>query len=220
MRNITLLLYALLCTIEIVAEYFEISALRYATKPLLMPVLAVFFYISVKNNFNSFSKKIIAALLFSWAGDVFLMFPEYFLPGLVSFLIAHVFYILAFYENLKGSKPNYPLALPFILYTLALSIFMLPHLDEMLIPVVIYSFVITVMGVFAVLRKGNVNRKSFIYVLSGAALFILSDSTIALNKFVYDGGLPFARVIIMLTYLLAQYLIVAGALYHLEQKQN
>ena len=82
----------------------------------------------------------------------------------------------------------------------------------MMIPVGVYTSVITVMGISAAIRPNSVGKESYALVLSGAVIFMLSDSTIALNKFIYNGELPYARVVIMVTYLLAQYLIVQGCL--------
>ena len=42
---------------------------------------------------------VLAALVFSWAGDVFLISSDWFIAGLVSFLIAHVFYIIAYQKT-------------------------------------------------------------------------------------------------------------------------
>lgn len=221
------LFYALLCIIEIVAEYFEAGTLRYIVKPTLMIALALYFYQESKPDISSFAKKILAALVFSWGGDVFLMFPDFFLPGLISFLIAHVFYILAFFENINSAKEKRPLsntllfALPFLISTGALFRILFPSLGEMLLPVADYTSVITVMGISSALRFGTVSNESLRLVLSGAVIFMLSDSTIALNKFLYNDELPYARIVIMVTYLLAQYLIVEGCLKFINsQKSN
>ncbi len=219
MKNKNLLfLYALLCSTEIVAEYFEVELLRYLIKPTLMIALSVYFYLETESDYTSFAKKIQAALVFSWGGDVFLMFPSCFLPGLVSFLIAHIFYILAFYENIK-SKPQqrsfsltFLFALPFLFFSTILFSAVFPYLNEMVIPVAVYTIILTSMGISAALRKGSVYSESYTNVLLGAIIFMSSDSTIAINKFIYNGELPYARIIIMVTYLLAQYLIVKGCL--------
>jgi uncharacterized membrane protein YhhN len=80
----------------------------------------------------------------------------------------------------------------------------------MRLPVIIYTIVILTMLEAAINRYGKVNRLSFILVLAGAILFVISDSLIALNKF----GFPFmfSGVAVMTTYIAAQYLIVAGIL--------
>lgn len=81
------------------------------TKTLLMLVLGRFF-IGAVSDISAFRTLILMALLFSWAGDVLLMFQQsdsiYFLLGLSSFLIAHLFYIFFFHrvkkqENIKAN---------------------------------------------------------------------------------------------------------------------
>jgi uncharacterized membrane protein YhhN len=61
----------------------------------------LFFLIQAKNNFNSTTILIALGLLFSDFGDYFLMFEgeEFFLKGLVSFAIAHIFYIISFAKD-------------------------------------------------------------------------------------------------------------------------
>ena len=78
----------------------------------------------------------------------------------------------------------------------------------MMIPVSIYTIVILTMVTGAINRLQKVNSVSYWLVLTGAILFLISDSALAINKF----GHPFAKssVVIMSTYLLAQYLIITG----------
>jgi len=70
------------------------------TKPLLMPALMVVFYRLTRRRENSQRKFVFAALIFSWIGDVSLMFwginSNFFLIGLISFLLTHIAYIIAF----------------------------------------------------------------------------------------------------------------------------
>jgi uncharacterized membrane protein YhhN len=54
------------------------------------------------------------------------------------------------------------------------------------------------------------------YILIGAVLFVSSDSLVAFNKFYHP--LVLSSFIIMITYLIAQYLIVSGIL-KLNQKK-
>jgi hypothetical protein len=58
MKNKNLvLLYALLCIIEIATEYFQTDMLRYIVKPTLMIVLAFYFYQESKPDISSFVKE-------------------------------------------------------------------------------------------------------------------------------------------------------------------
>jgi len=64
------------------------------------------------------------------------------------------------------------------------------------------------MGYSATMR--NVSLLSYLLVLFGAYLFIISDSLIAINKFIFSSELIFAQPIIMLLYIAGQYFIVRG----------
>jgi uncharacterized membrane protein YhhN len=81
----------------------------------------------------------------------------------------------------------------------------------MKLPVTIYTLVILTMVCGAINRYGKVNFRSWLIVLIGAILFLFSDSGIAISKFLH----PFcgSQVLIMSTYVTAQYLIVMGYLW-------
>ncbi|HLO82440.1 MAG TPA: lysoplasmalogenase family protein, partial [Chitinophagaceae bacterium] len=79
---------------------------RVFSKPLLMPVL-IWAYIGEQDNKTMFSRLIIAALFFSWLGDIFLMFDHidslYFILGLSCFLTTHILYIIYFLRIDSGN---------------------------------------------------------------------------------------------------------------------
>lgn len=160
------------------------------------------------------------ALLFSWAGDVLLMFEStfsnFFIFGLVAFLIAHIFYIL-FYENVirkEGLRKNYWWFLPVILYYIALIYMLSPKLGNMKLPVRIYGIVISYMLIQA-LHTGRIkNMAAATLMIGGAVLFITSDSILAVNKFYESFG--YAGIAIMLTYGIAQLLITLGAVKYIS----
>ena len=214
-KKFWIILYLAVLAADLFAVYTNNETLRYITKPLLMPLLIVLF-ISQTTGFNSSLKKwIVLALVFSWAGDVLLMFEStngnFFIFGLVAFLIAHIFYIL-FYENVirkEGLRKNYWWFLPVILYYIALIYFLSPKLGDMKFAVRIYGIVISYMLIQA-LQTGRIkNMAAATLMISGAVLFIMSDSILAINKF-YE-SFAYAGIAIMLTYGIAQLLITLGA---------
>lgn len=170
-------------------------------KPLLMPLLMVVaFQSGIKN------KWVFLALFFSLLGDVFLMFngENYFIYGLGSFLIAHLFYILAF--GIRQKIQILP-TLFFVIYSAIFFIIISKKLDGGLFaPVLAYCLVLTAMGIFA-WHKGIASQQLFFFGI-GAILFIISDSLIAYNKFVNEISLN--SLWVMSTYGLAQYLILQG----------
>jgi uncharacterized membrane protein YhhN len=177
-------------------------------KGLIIPVLILIYLLNARHKMNGF---ILAALIFSWAGDVILDFS--FIPGLLCFLLAHVMYIIAFFKTCGNSIFKIKrvfILLPLILYGTGLVFLLYGHLDGMRLPVIIYSVVILTMLAGSINRRERVNSLSFNLVFTGALLFVISDSLIAVNKFGYP--FRFSGIAIMTTYIVAQYLIVAGVL--------
>jgi uncharacterized membrane protein YhhN len=158
---------------------------------------------------------VVLALVFSWGGDVFLMLDDMFVAGLASFLVAHIFYIIAYQKTgaSKGRIRPFDIA-AFALYGIALMWILYPGLGGMLIPVMLYAIVLLTMGTWAHKRRGATATASFRYVSAGVILFVISDSLIAVNKFAFD--VPGERLLVMSTYITAQYLIVQGLLKHKE----
>ena len=147
-------------------------------------------------------------LLFSAGGDIALAsrFPLYFVTGLGLFLVAHVFYIAAFQRRPRASLRERGLPLGLIFFVvLAVAVLVLPRAGALLVPVTAYVLAITIMGVLAAVQRHDAPA-----LFTGALLFIMSDSIIAVNKFVVT--IPQAGILIMTTYYLAQFLLTRGML--------
>jgi uncharacterized membrane protein YhhN len=187
-------------------------------KSMIMPVLIIFYVVSIRGEFPRFHRFILAGFVFSWAGDILLELAQnnesFFMLGLIGFLLAQVMYLAAFISTPGPNAVFGYLLIPIVLYGFALVFFLYPDLGEMKIPVIVYAVVILSMLAGAVNRLEKVKRQSFFLVLTGAILFVLSDSTIAVNKFSY----PFegARVVIMTLYITGQYLIALGCIRQTE----
>jgi uncharacterized membrane protein YhhN len=223
-----LFFYFILLSVEIYAEilFFQTSNsfLIYITKPLLMPTLIAWTFLFAKEHNITFNKIIFIALIFSMFGDTALMllniFPGAFIIGLICFLIAHIIYIVLLsklqplYYSAMLAKPY--LILPFILYGILLITFLYwknhPDFIKMQIAVIVYAIVILTMLLMAFSCYTKKSQNSFMILFSGAILFVLSDTTIALSKFshLFEDKQFIARVIIMLLYGIAQFLIVKG----------
>ncbi|HEU5291175.1 MAG TPA: lysoplasmalogenase, partial [Cyclobacteriaceae bacterium] len=145
--------------------------------------------------------------------------PNYFMFGLGAFLFAHVFYIFA-YQQHCGDESGHELqglqkirfALPIVLAGTGLVTILYNRLGDLKIPVLLYAGVLTYMVLRALFRFGRTNASSFAMVFGGAILFMISDSLIAINKFLEP--LSRADFWVMTTYISAQYLIVKGLLKH------
>ncbi|QDH78697.1 lysoplasmalogenase [Echinicola soli] len=195
---------------------------RYFTKPLIMLALALYFLTTTAVIKNSLLRKCIgAALLFSLAGDVLLLFPSLFLYGLGAFLIALIGYTIAFkltqnhqinLRNINFLKTFF-FNLPIYIFAAMLYFLVNDHLGQMKVPVVLYILAMVLMVSIARERFKRTNMLSFIQVFVGASLFMVSDSILALDLFF--SPITNADILIMGTYILAQLLIVMGIRSHL-----
>ncbi len=193
----------------------DLKPLYIVAKPLLMITLLLYF-VSSSRTYPAWRYPVILALVFSWAGDVFLIRGDWFVAGLASFLLAHVFYIIAYQKTGAAAGKLQPLdILKFAVYGIGLIWLIYPGLGNLKIPVFVYALVLLGMGVWAHKRRGGTNPASFKLVAAGAILFALSDGLIAVNKFAFT--IPAERILVMSIYMTAQYLIVRGLIRHGER---
>lgn len=211
-------IYAVVVLLELLFIYFDQPQLRWFTKPLLMPLLMLGFYTaSVKRNGALFNL-IFIALFLSWAGDVLLQMKGMFIPGLISFLLAHVFYIVYFRKTGRdklGLLQLQPLlAISVLIYILLFLWLLYPYLDTLKIPVTVYGITIGTMLLMAINTKRKLSDDASALFVVGALLFVISDSLLAVNLFAMNHLV--LSLCVMLTYASAQYLIVKGALVNHE----
>lgn len=212
------LVFGLIFLLNIFAQSAPLQDFNLFIKPLICISLAIYLYKNV-NMAAGFNRLVFAGLICSLFGDCFLLFASsdiyFFLYGLVSFLLAHVLYSFAFYRDFKNNPQAskfYGHLMLFILgvFTLSFYSFIRDYLNDFRIPVMVYMFVISVMAILAAYRYKRVNLLSFRLILFGAVFFVISDAALAFNKFVEPYS--FAGILIMSTYMIAQYLITMGAI--------
>ncbi len=183
-------IYFFALAVEIFANLTGSRHLQYFSKPSLMLILLFYFLLNTRK-LSAVKYLIIFALVFSWLGDVFLLFDKQykslFIYGLAAFLVAHVFYIFYFLQIRRSNKPEkLPSALIFIAiaaYTLALFAFIAPNVKSLVIPVGIYALVISTM-LAASLAAFDFGKQNFgRTAVAGTLLFIVSDSILAINRF-------------------------------------
>jgi uncharacterized membrane protein YhhN len=216
MRKVIFVVFVLVSLVHLVTGFTDHVIVQQISKPLIMLSLLVYYVVSAK---EERSLVVMLALIFSLAGDVLLMYPDQFVTGLLAFLLSHIFYILAYRQH--RSEPNentlqgvhrIRLAFPIVLAATGLVIVLYPLLGELRIPVTVYATVLALMALQALFRYGRTTSESFWMVFSGAVLFMVSDSTLAIDKFM--SPVSQSHFWIMLTYITAQFLIVQGLLKH------
>lgn len=216
---IVFLVFTLVAGIHLAGQLLNAEIPSLATKPFIVPLIAFYYWLEAPFR----SKVLLAGLFFGWLGDVLLMFANdgqgWFIGGLVAFLVGHVAYILSYRQLMWASADTGLLpvqkirfSLPIVLVATGLITILYPAVGDLRVPVIVYALVIMLMTMFALFRYGRTTSYSFWAIFGGACLFLISDSVLALNKFlspIHLGGFY-----VMATYIAAQALIVVGAIKH------
>jgi uncharacterized membrane protein YhhN len=196
--------------------------LRYVLKPALMPALATAFLdgtrgVRARADINLLRTGTAAAHAFSWGGDVALLgtSERSFLTGIGSFFGAHVAYTVAFL-SVRGEGKDYDtaglkVACGLWLTTAPLMSFAAGRKDPALrVPVAAYATILA--GMFASSRMLDpaLPQGARRTLQAGTALFLISDSVLAVQKFLLTEPRPVLESVVMTTYTAAQGLIATG----------
>ncbi|MBN1536959.1 MAG: lysoplasmalogenase [Anaerolineales bacterium] len=220
--NIFLLAALLIVAIlDWIAVAKSIKRMEYIFKPGVMIVLLVFLYLAT--HFTGGIIWFALGICFSLLGDIFLMLPrKQFMTGLVFFLFAHIFYIggfISFNPQFNWAGGLLVIAISFTSYRIFILVtsrkvyFVKKRLK---IPVLFYTIAISAMLLFATLTLTNpfwFFLPAFMVSL-GAYLFYISDSIIAVNRYV--PGMHLSRIYSMMSYHCGQGLIIFGIVYQSE----
>ncbi|WP_411747784.1 lysoplasmalogenase [Psychrobacillus psychrotolerans] len=178
----------------------------------LIPMLLIILFASLQSGGESKKYKTLILI-----GLTVCMFADgliyWFIVGLITFLIGHIWYIFAFRNIKQTSIPKWAIAL-LLIYGLSMVIWLAGTLwsqgDTVLaLAVIIYIAVILTMG-------WNAFQTANKFVIIGAILFIFSDSTLAINKFIVD--IPFSDALIMISYYGAQFMFALSIHYSATRK--
>ncbi|MGW2178781.1 lysoplasmalogenase [Streptomyces sp. NPDC001732] len=191
-----LVAFLVACAVDLLGVLAGIEIAHQVAKPLLMPLLAG--YALARRG----PRLLVAALLFGWGGDTFLLFDSdvAFLVGMGSFAVGHVCYLWLF----GRARSSAPVALG---YAVVLVVFVallwsgLPA--DIRVPMAGYSLLLAAMAC----RAGVLGMRAAV----GGALFLLSDALIATGIADWP-QLPAPDFWVMSTYLAAQYLLTTGTL--------
>jgi len=220
MKKVVLILFFVVSLGELLSGIVGSKEMHFILKPLIMISLGVYYWIAISQNRSVI---VVCAIFFSLAGDVALMFDTvnsvFFILGLTEFLISHIFYILSYRQHQSQSVADelqgiqkMRFAFPIVLAGTGLIVVLYPVLGDLRFPVIIYALVIVTMVLNALFRFGRTSVKSFRMVFAGAISFMISDSLLAINKFMEP--INHAGLLILATYILAQFLIIEGLCTH------
>jgi len=191
--------------LHIFAEYRGRRWLVYWTKPATTSLLLTLAIVPLGPVSRFYQAAIVAGLLFSLAGDIFLMLPaDRFLAGLVSFLLAHLCYSSAFGLALPIWSLSWWGA-PVLFFAGGIYLLLHPSLGAMRLPVLFYMATISLMAWLAITLFIQRGEGWALAAAVGAILFVVSDAALALNHF--RQRFASAQLIVLGTYYLAQWLI-------------
>lgn len=201
--NAAVFLFLVIALVVAVFDWIAVSlgnrALEYVFKPLTMVVL-ICAAIAIDPSSDAAQTLLIIGLVLSLAGDVFLMLPsDLFVPGLASFLLAHIAYVFAL--GALGVGPA-PMVLGGVIAAAA-AVFIgrrivdgATSVDSALrLPVIAYMGAISTMVMFAF-------GTGAAFAIVGALLFFASDAVLGWTRFVSQ--FPRSRQVVIITYHLGQ----------------
>jgi len=215
-KNIPAIFFVIASLVNWAGKYFGISEMAAATKPALMPLLAlsVLAYAVSRRLDKRKLALLVSAELFGCVGDVCLLFDGLppFAGGIVAFLIGHILYLSLFgraaWEDMDGkSWLGGVLVMAGVVYGL---VRLLGISGQLLIPMVVYAFVLItlVFCTFCGLVR-NRNKGTWGLLFVGALLFAVSDSILAAGTF--GMHFPHQEFVVMFTYVTAQAFLAMGS---------
>lgn len=212
MNYFFLAVFLISSVIHLYASLRQNKKLRAQTKGFILPGL-LGWYCCIS---DTPSNIIIAAILFSWLGDV-LLIPKgvkWFTAGGISFMVSHFCFVMAYRANIRfETVPLWIIAAASAVYlTAAVLVFrgLKEHLPKALFyPMFVYLLINGTMNCFALFQLISVPCLASAITFAGATQFFISDSSLFYVRFKKDGRLK-THFLVMLTYIIAEFLIVWG----------
>ncbi|MEU9604378.1 lysoplasmalogenase [Streptomyces sp. NPDC048057] len=200
-RRVLLAVFALVLLVDLGSLVVDADKGHWIAKPLLMPLLVALVLL------RGGPRLLVAALLFGWGGDVFLLSgAEWaFLAGMGSFAVGHVCYLVLFRRTCEG-RPSAVLAPAYGLALVVAVALLWPGLPaDLRVPVAGYALLLTAMA----WRSSTLGAVAGL----GGLFFLVSDLIIASGVAEWPQP-PVPDVWIMLIYGAGQLLLTLGVLSH------
>lgn len=198
-----------------------------------------FLAIEITGNESYYANTMLIGLILGWIGDMFMHIPH---PpnnprmsvvyiGAASFLIGHIFYVLAFVKSTMALTPDYkfftiPEIIAFIIVFIAFALMLEPVFKFqyknkfMKITLHLYSIFLIIMLVKACVfgitysMSGAENRLwAMLILLVGAIFFFISDFTLGLRLIGGAKGSKKVKTISLYAYFMAQLLLATSILF-------
>ena len=222
-------LYILLLSAHLYAQVLgeEYSQVQFVTKILLLPTLMLFLVVQENDSNTPKGKWIVLLAMFgSFLGDVLLSYNHLFIIGMIAFMTTHIFNIIQF-NKINGI--GNPKSKKLILFTIILIAFCVliylklqAAMGTLIYPILVYMALICSAALMAIHAGGNTKGEmiSKLFWFPGMLFFITSDTVLAFNKFDWSIHMPIKNIglVTMLTYGIAQLLLVKGYQLYFTQK--
>ncbi len=224
-KSVGIILFIAVALLDITFIATSLTAYRYFTKPLLLPILLVSVLVASRGKKHPVSKfYLVIAYVAGGAGDFLLLRGDqqesYFLYGVVFFAIMQLFFVLYFFRMQSIFKSpaiiNFFVAIMLAALAVAFVALMYNYLGNLKYAVSVYSGLIMLMF-FAAINVVHSNKASKLASRSfipGAGFLVLSDVILAVNKFYIQEDI--FDVSIMATYSLGQLFFALGFMKHLK----
>lgn len=200
-------LFLVFSTVFVIATFIKPYPLSWLLKVIPILILLHFSWQRLAETNTAAHKLFIAGLACSALGDFFLDYDRvnWFILGLGSFLLAHLFYIFSLkpFSHSAMIKKRIPIIALYCLYGISMFSLIYSGLGELFLPVFVYMTVLLVMGIAT-----QLSDKSNTWLIIGGVSFIISDSLLGINKFYQP--IPYASVWIMISYYFAQFSLAKG----------
>ena len=180
-----------------------------------MPLLGSLYYLGTPN--EKFSKNVLTGILFGFLGDALLLVDDPFspliIPGIVSFFIGHVLYVVSFlretdYYNYKRYFPIFLLICGIFFYVENIAFKFLKDgfaKRDVMIPGISYLTLLMVLNITSCFYSFTYFNIYSLLTFIGSIVFFISDFILVRKMFYEDN--KYYQVSLMATYILAQSLI-------------
>ena len=216
MNKLFLIIFGLFSAVHLWFSWNFNAKIRKCTKPFLVLSLLGYYLTST----GKIDLTLVAALAFSWLGDVLLINDsnKFFVAGGLSFAIGHIAFVLTYLKFINTADLNWPLLIIVSLIYCLVSFIVIREIKSntpksMVIPMYLYLIANSIMNVCALMMLFSTPSLASVLIYLGALFFFCSDNLLFLAKYHTNTKLIYkSSFMIMLTYLLAQFLIVQGML--------
>lgn len=201
---------------NLLGVYFGWHILAACAKPLIVPSLALCCWSRLKESGVAGHRVLflMLAMAFGTLGDILLIFngQGFFLAGLLSFLVGHFYYYLTIDAKVVISAPALslrmlPLWILMGFMLVATQFFEVKGFLGVCVSVYTCAFAFCLHA--AIFAAVDTKSWNYVWTFVGYVLFVISDTILATGAFT-DIRIPKRGFLVMLTYILAQFLIATS----------